>query len=50
MMFGHTARSFGPDQSWTIEELQMELQLCFTELGELTERDVFGGVSRHAAY
>lgn len=43
-------KSFGPDQSWTTQELQTELQFCFTELDELTERDMFGGTSRRSAY
>jgi hypothetical protein len=30
--------SFGPDQDWTTEELQEELQFCFIELDEMPER------------
>lgn len=43
-------QSFGPDQDWTTEELQKELQFCFTELDELTERAMFGGSCRRKAY
>lgn len=43
-------QAFGPDQDWTTEELQKELAFCFTELDELTERDMFGGRSRRTAY
>jgi hypothetical protein len=43
-------KSFGPDQDWTTEELQKELQFCFTELDEITERAMFGGTTRRKAY
>lgn len=43
-------RSFGPEQDWTTDELQSELQFCFTELDEITERSEFGGASRRQAY
>jgi hypothetical protein len=43
-------KAFGPDQDWTTEELQKELNFCFTELDELTERDMFGGATRRKAY
>lgn len=43
-------KSFGPEQDWTTEELQAELQFCFTELDEIVERTEFGGTSRRQAY
>jgi hypothetical protein len=43
-------KSFGPDQDWTTQELQMELQFCFTELDEVAERAMFAGATRRKAY
>jgi hypothetical protein len=43
-------KSFGPEQDWTTEELQMELQFCFTENDEVAERSMFGGTTRRKAY
>lgn len=43
-------KDFGPDQDWTTKELQMEIQFCFTELDEITERTMFNGATRREAY
>lgn len=43
-------QSFGPEQDWTTEELQKELQFCITENDEIAERAMFGGTTRRKAY
>jgi len=43
-------QSFGDDQNWSPQELQLELQFCITENDEITERAMFGGTTRRKAY
>ncbi len=41
---------FGQDQTWTTEEMALELDICIGHLDEVEERDILNGKTRRQAY